>query len=138
MALEMLDKMLDEHHARANQLSEQLDAVRVQISALETARNALARPLRDKWAKKRSRTLKREWAELLRHIGEAGKVSLDDSEDYLRSNNIDVNRNTLRSQMALYANEGWLRRVDKGVFELTGEGAAKVGFGDHLECQRAR
>ena len=128
MALETLDKMLEDHNARAEQLREQLDALTREIHVLQAARAALAHDHSSASTSRRSRTLKREWAMLLEYISEVGKASLDDSERFFCSKGIDVNRNTLRSQMALYANEGWLRRIEKGVFQLTSDGAAKIGL----------
>lgn len=125
MALEGLDRILEEYRQHASELRRQLDSVSQRIHAIEAAREALAHQ-QDVAPKTRSRTLKADWADLLRHIGEVGGASLDDSERYLRSKNVAVNRNTLRSQMALYANSGWVRRIRKGVFELTAQGLKKV------------
>ena len=37
-------------------------------------------------------------------------------------------RNTLRSQMSIYTDRGWLERVGDGLYRLTDEGAAKCQY----------
>ena len=76
----------------------------------------------------RQRALKPEWASALQHIGRQGKSSLDDMMKWSDDEGAGIKRNTLRSQMSIYADRGWVVRVTDGIYRLTDEGMAKCGL----------
>ena len=78
--------------------------------------------------RKRERQLQPQWVDMLRMIGEQETATLDDMEAYGELMGYNIKRNTLRSQVSIYANHGWLERVAQGEFRLTKLGEAKCGF----------
>ena len=71
------------------------------------------------------------WRNLLASMGPIypGDMSLDDLEAKAAELGAPTNRNTLRSQMSIYADQGFVERTAKGHYRLTPAGGAAV----HIE-----
>jgi hypothetical protein len=132
-----LRQMIDERIARREKLKSQLDAVELEIRVLQEAiarLGGVAAPAGDPRSRRaargesRDRALKDIWVLALRFIGKADRASLDDIMQWSDADNIGIKRNTLRSQLSIYAERGWVERVSDGVYRLTASGAAKCGF----------
>lgn len=54
-------------------------------------------------------------------------LSLDAMEENALEEDLPINRNTLRSQMSIYNDQGLVERVSKGHYRLTAAGAAAIG-----------
>lgn len=94
------------------------------MSAAPVARH----PVASDTESKRERALQPQWADMLRMVGGQEAATLDDMEAYSDLMGYGIKRNTLRSQVSIYASHGWLDRIAQGKFRLTDLGAAKCGF----------
>jgi hypothetical protein len=80
--------------------------------------------------RRRKRKLTDHWQSLLRGMATdptRREWSLGDMESLAARLGFALQRNTLRSQMSIYADRGFVRRVSGGVYEVTAAGAAEVG-----------
>jgi hypothetical protein len=137
MSTDALRQMIDERTARRDKLRSQIDALELEIRVLQEAAariNGAAlsmpemRPRRPARGESRDRALKAEWALALQFIGQSGTASLNDIMSWSDAEGAGIKRNTLRSQLSIYAERGWVKRVADGVYRLTDDGAAKCGF----------
>ena len=138
MSTDALRQMIDERTARRDKLRSQLDALDLEIRVLQEAATRIGggmaarapepRSRRAGRGEVRDRALKTEWALVLQFIGERGPASLNAIMDWSEAEGAGIKRNTLRSQLSIYAERGWVERVADGVYRLTADGAAKSGF----------
>jgi hypothetical protein len=116
----------------------ELERARDQLATLEMARKAvgdLAAPSRSprrngrqQRAGRRTRALSEGWQKVLRAIGREGESDLDRIVGYCTEAGLEIERQTLRSQMANYVKRGYLDRPREGVFRLTTEGGKAAGL----------
>lgn len=132
-----LRQMIDERAARRDKLRSQIEALELEIRVLQEAAARVTgatvpaverRTRRSVGAEVRDRALKREWASALQFIGRSGTATLDDIMSWSAAEGAGIKRNTLRSQLSIYTERGWVERVADGVYSLTPEGAAKCDF----------
>lgn len=137
MNTDALRHMIDERIARREKFRAQLDALDVEIRVLQEAAariggavlpTASERERRAGRGEGRERALKAEWALALQFIGQAETASLDAIMKWSDAEGAGIKRNTLRSQLSIYAERGWVERVGDGVYRLTNDGAAKCGL----------
>ena len=137
MQNDALRQMIAERQSRRDKLRGQLDALELELKVLNevlvrigserpNSTEKRARSVSDQDSKERA--LKSVWAATLRHIGQLGKASLDALMAWSDLEGMGIKRNTLRSQMSIYGDRGWVERVSDGVYRLTDEGAVKCGF----------
>ena len=137
MKHDALRQMIDERSARRDKLRSQLEAIDLEIRVLQEANARIggapaplgkSRSGRAPRGESRDRALKGSWTLALRFIGKAENVSLDDIMRWSDAEGIGIKRNTLRSQLSIYSERGWVERVSDGVYRLTASGAVKCGF----------
>lgn len=68
--------------------------------------------------------LSETWQRILAFIGskESGGASIDEVENFIATNNLEVTRNNIRSQLSNYNSRGILSRVAMSQYELTNMG----------------
>lgn len=129
----IFQRLSAKRHERVR-LRRSLEIVEAEIRAYEDAWRLVNAPVAEtapedaNEGERRERALAPQWADMLRFIGERGKASLNDLMAYAADKEHGINRNTLRSQVSIYSERGWLDRVEVGTFRLTEAGAAKCGF----------
>lgn len=130
--------MVAERERERQIVQRRLDEIDAQISAIREAAKRMGVDLgvagaadvraAKRTAGKRDRALTANWITILRFIGSRDTASLDEIMEFTEAHALNIQRNTLRSQTSIYADRGWLDRVDQGVFRLTREGAEKAGI----------
>jgi hypothetical protein len=77
---------------------------------------------------RRNRSISPAWTAILRFIGESGEANYDAMEAFAASQGLQVSRNNLRSQMAVYHARGMVESRGNGVWALSDNGRAKIGL----------
>lgn len=129
---ETVDKLIDAEKA--------VEVIRAELRAYKKAHEAMVaagmRPKRTGSASStRTRALSETWKKVLRFVGsrQAEAVSIDDIMLFIAGAGLEVQRNTLRSQLSIYADRGILERVDAGKYVLTDHGKKVSDFNEQLD-----
>lgn len=128
-----LTAMIKERIARIGALRAEIDGINREINVLQEAvargKNAsgssTVRAPRDG---RRERALKPMWRDVLRFVASDGDVGIDDVMAWAELHGHPVKRSTVRSQMAIYADRGWVQRRSSGRYCLTDQGKIKCGL----------
>lgn len=122
-------EMIREREGRRDKLRAQADMLDAEIKVLKEALNrSQGQPSKRASTGKRDRPLNQTWTDVLKFIGSTGETSLDQIYHYAQTKSYEIRKDTIRAQMALYVNRGWLERVTDGVFKLTEAGQEKCGY----------
>jgi len=152
MARESLDDLINERQRKREKLERQLGEVDAELRALYEAKKLMTVDAdqlgqasdesgAEKNIKRRERKLKPEWVNILYFIGHEGPVSLDEIDAYIDKNDMNINRNTLRSQLSLYNTRyNFLYRTDNKRYMLTDYGRQRISeyFTQNLSEARVR
>lgn len=132
-----LDKLIAEARDRLAKAEREAQDARIEIAALEKAKAVIGQPAtagrhrndQPRTTRRRNRALSEGWRDVLVAIGrdEAG-ATLDQIHNYCRDVGLNIERQTLRSQMANYVRRGYLERPQEGVFSLTEAGNEAAGI----------
>lgn len=127
MAEDVHDSLIRDRQAKLEKHLAQVELLKAEIKALQEAQAMFKNGRPVKTRGKRNRPLDEKWATILKFIGKKGSASLDEimnTYDFI----YDLNKDTLRGQMANYHKNGWVERVSDGIFQLTDSGAQKCGY----------
>lgn len=135
---DVLSEMLSERERQRENLAAKLAAVDAEIRVLREAQDRMAgnappMPRQGVAPSGDGRALKPMWADVLCFIGSQEAATLDDIMAYIERKELPIQRNTLRSQVSIYTNRGWLERLGTAQFRLTMPGAAKCGYAENNE-----
>ncbi len=81
-------------------------------------------------SKREGMRISQKWRVVLMQLASAypSDLPLDEIKRNAMAAGADVNENTLRAQMATYANAGYVERMRAGRFRLTQSGADAIGY----------
>lgn len=123
-------QMIEEREAKLEKLKAQVDVLTAEIKVLKEAQSLVqtGEPPKKKKRTKRDRPLNEKWVDVLTFISVSGEASLDEIKQHVDRKGLSISNGSLRSQLAGYANKGWVERSSPGVFFLTEAGAEKIGL----------
>lgn len=139
-AVAKVDALIIEAEERLGDLEAKANSARVELQTLHRVRAALVgEPLGAAegeiyrsavTGRRRPRALSETWQQLLRFVGSrpSETAEIDELWQEIRRSSLDVSRNTLRSQLSVYADRGYLERVSAGTYRLTDMGRRACGL----------
>lgn len=127
---EALDKLRDiiaNCDSQISELQRQIHNLNTQKAAYMAALEVLIevpRTLPRSTGEVPGRALSEHWRRVLAFIAERGEQGafIDEIEGFIQSQHLDINRNSIRSQLSLYFSRGFLARIANSRYAITRNG----------------
>lgn len=129
--IENCDSQIAELQRRINNLSVEKAAYLKALEVLREAPRTAFRPSNDV----PGRALSDHWRRVLAFIAEQGDrgAFIDEIERFIHSQQLDINRNSIRSQLSLYFTRGFLARIANSRYAITPSGRTAARLASNQE-----